>query len=168
MVSGFFGSIYHLFCASRFEFHRIGGLFYLIQYFIGFTWYIYDFNSFKSSMIIVTLPLNGVLQSISASYYFRFLPKKQDPGYYSDKHALSHRFVVENVFYAGLLMFQWIYYSDVIKPHIPLFFEFLLVFLPYTVIRPFFPKTGFRDSLKTKNTSAVNETFYKYGMLRYF
>jgi len=40
--------------------------------------------------------------------------------------------------------------------------ENVMVFLPYAVIRPFFPKTRFRDSLKQseKNKSDKNRVFF--------
>jgi hypothetical protein len=40
--------------------------------------------------------------------------------------------------------------------------ENLYVFLPYIALRPFFPKTHFRDSLKNskKNKSAENNSFF--------
>ena len=43
--------------------------------------------------------LNGVLQATSAILTFKFLPAKDDPGYFSDKAIVSRLFVKENLFY---------------------------------------------------------------------
>jgi hypothetical protein len=103
---------------------------------------------------------------------FTFLPKKQlDPGYYSDKSTLSYKFVFENIFYAMILTFQWIYMNENVYQYLlahPLLggaFEVLFVFLPYTCIRePFFPKTHFRDSVNIEtNKTQKNKLFYSLG-----
>lgn len=97
---------------------------------------------------------------------FTFLPKKQnDPGYYGDKSTLSYNFVLENIYFAGLLTFQWLYMHDVyrvyIRDYFPIVVETAFVFLPYFLFRPLFPKTSFRDSLgKERNKTEKNRVFF--------
>jgi len=118
---------------------------------------------FLSSFLVWSLPLTGVLQAVTAIYTFTFLPKRQNyPGYYSDKSALSYAFIVENSFFAGLLCYQWWYYSDPIYRVLKATFivENIVTFLPY-VFRPLWPKTSFRDSLYSeKNKSESNHSFF--------
>ena len=98
---------------TRFLVHRIFGLAYLIEWFASIYLYLSNYPVYLASPLVWSLPLTGVIQSITAVYYFWFLPKKQDdPGYYSDKSTLSYNFVKENVFFAGLLLFQCIYYTN--------------------------------------------------------
>lgn len=149
---------------KRFAFHRLLGFAYLCQWAGSLYLYTYDYDRFLTSRLTWMMPLVGVLQSATSWYYFSFLPKKQaDPGYNSDKSALSYNFVKENIFFAGLLLFQCLYYDESTYPivkSIPIF-EYFMVFLPYTA-RSLFPQTSFRDSLKsTTNKSKENFTFYK-------
>jgi len=52
-------------------------------------------------------------------------------------------------------------YRSMIADYIPFLIEFSLVFLPYFVLRPFFPKSSFRVSLaSTTNKSKENHTFF--------
>lgn len=165
-------SFLHLFFSPKFFTHRIIGLAYLIQFFLSCFLYVVNYRAFTQSVLWWSLPLTGLIQSISASATFTFLPKKQlDPGYYSDKSTLSYKFIFENIFYAAILAFQWIYMDEgvytylVSKPLLGGAFEVLFVFLPYTLIRePFFPKTHFRDSIGIdKNKTEKNKTFYTIG-----
>ena len=72
----------------------------------------------------------------------------------------------ENIYFAGLLFFQWLYmhdtYRHMIKDYVPYVVESTMVFLPYVIIRPFFPKTSFRASLdiSEKNKSEKNRIFF--------
>ena len=66
----------HLFFARKFFFHRVSGLIYLIQYALAFYLYFKDYNYFLKSPLVWSLPLNGVIQSVTAIYTFTFLPKK--------------------------------------------------------------------------------------------
>ena len=115
-VINFPRTVYNLFVNSKFSVHRIFGLLYLIQWFSALFLYWYNYNYFINSILIWSLPLNGIVQSLSATYYFSFLPRKADPGYYSDKSALSYDFVKENIFFAVILGFQWLYYSNDFYP----------------------------------------------------
>ena len=153
---------FHLFVDPKFAVHRVFGFVYLIQWFAALYLYYADYAYFSNSLLVWSLPLNGVVQSLSATYYFSFLPIKADPGYNSDKSALSYDFVKENIFFAVILMFQWLYYSDrfydLIRKSIT--GEYVFVFFPY-VFRSLVPKTSFRDSLNdTRNKSNQNKTFF--------
>lgn len=155
-------TLYTLFVHPKFAVHRVFGAIYLVQWFAALYFYFADYQWFKSSNLIWALPLNGVIQSLTATYYFSFLPKKVDPGYYSDKSSLSYDFVKENIFFAVILMFQWLYYSDnfylLIRKSVT--GEYLFVFFPY-LFRSLVPKSSFRDALNdTRNKSAQNKTFY--------
>ena len=112
--------LFTLFFSPKFIVHRITGLTYLIQWAIALPLYFYDFELFRKSPLVWSLPLTGLLQSITAIYTFTFLPKLQkDPGYYSDKSTMTYPFIVENSFFAGILLFQWLYmdnfFYDVLK-----------------------------------------------------
>ena len=139
----------------------------MIQWVAAIVLYFYDYEYFYNSVLIWSLPLSGLVQSIGATLTFTFLPTRQsDPGYYGDKSTLSYSFVKENVYFAGLLLFQWLYMHDRYKIFImntlPYSLESTLVFLPYAVIRPFFPKTSFRASLSLndKNKTDKNRNFF--------
>ena len=157
--------LYRLFINKKFLTHRFLGLAYLIQFTLATYLYITNYDYFINSFLIWSLPLNGILQAINASLTFTFLPKKADPGYYSDKSAMSYQFVCENMFYSGILCFQWLYMSDYFYPYIKMSFipELICVFFPY-IVRLAFPKTHFRDSLNNdKNKSEGNSTFFLVG-----
>lgn len=159
-------TFYHLFFTPKFAAHRLLGLSYLLQYAATVILYFYDYEMFKSSPLVITLPISGVLLSVTAIYTFTFLAKrKKDPGYYSDKSALNYAFVVENSFFAGLLCFQWLYYHDALYKFFKatVIIENVVVFLPY-IFRPLWPKTSFRDSLYSDNNkSTTNAKFFFIG-----
>jgi len=141
------------------------GLTFLIQYVAVFCLYFYDYQMFLASPLIITLPLTGVCQTLTAIYTFTFLAKNPtDPGYFADKGTISYAFVKENLFFSLILAFQWLYYNDALYPFFKKYFvvEYLFVFLPY-VFRFLSSKTSFRDSLNsTKNKSEKNTTFFFY------
>lgn len=108
---------------------------------------------------------------MSAFFSFKVLPELADPGYYSDKAVLSRTFVHENLFFTLMSVFGSIYYiPDVrasIKAH-PLgrIVEFIYVFWPYILVRPFFPVTKFSSAGTThKGRSEKNQRFYEIGTL---
>lgn len=161
-IISFPSACFHLFVHPKFAVHRVFGLLYLVQWFASLYLYFADYDYFINSHLIWSLPINGVVQSLSATYYFSFLPNKPDPGYNSDKSALSYDFVKENIFFAVILAFQWLYYSDdfvgLIKKSIT--GEYIFVFFPY-FFRGLVPKSSFRDSLNDKgNKSEKNRTFF--------
>merc|ERR1719356_2001504 len=107
------------------------------------------------------MPFCGVLQAMSATWYFRHTtPKKQDPGFMSmgDVGRLSWVFVSENIFYSLILWFQYCYFHPTLfgldgqgkttgtvwKVSLTVI-EVACVFLPYWW-RPLFPKTALRES----------------------
>ena len=173
-----------LFFAVKFAVHRLLGLAYLLAY--ARAWWLYstDYAAFAASPLPWALPLMGVAQSATAIYYFRFLPKKSDPGYYSDRGTMSYAFVCENLFYSSILMWQWVvmdarFYGDsaagvagaatardsppAVRAALALA-EALWTFLPYALVRPLFPKTRFRDGLSNDgNKTAGNALFLYWG-----
>jgi len=153
----------HLFFSRKFIVHRITGLVYLIQYTAAIALYFYDYEIFKNSHIVWVLPLTGLFQSVTAIYTFTFLPKNtKDGGYFGDKGILSYNFIVENSFFALLLLFQWVYYNDFIFHLLrsTVVVENLLVFLPY-MVRNLWPKTRIRDALDNpKNRTDANFQFF--------
>jgi len=155
----------NLFFQWKFGLHRMVGLSYLIQYAIVTFLFFYDYAAFLRSPLIITLPITGVIQTIVAIYTFTFLPKTQvNPGYYNDKTTMSYPFIKENLFFTGLLCFQWLYYNDrLYQPFWKVFFplEYLFVFLPY-VFRFLFPKTRFRDGIAALKKEKANYSFYYY------
>src|SRR3990167_4137323 len=97
-----------LFFTRKFIVHRLTGLMYLIQWTLALSLYFLDYETFIQSPLVWTVPVSGVIQSVTAIYTFTFLPRKADPGitYLSDKSALSYFFIVENSFFELLLMYQ--------------------------------------------------------------
>jgi len=156
-----------LFLSPKFFIHRIAGAIYLLQYIAVFYLYFFNYPLLIRSGLTVTLPITGFVQSVIAARTFTFLPKKNDndPGYYSDKSTLSYPFVVENSFFSLIALFQWVYYRHDFYYALsttPLtLIENLFTFMPYA-IRPFWPKTHFRNSLKLsdKNKSSENRGFF--------
>ncbi|KAJ3105341.1 hypothetical protein HDU97_008238 [Phlyctochytrium planicorne] len=155
--------LYKLFFSRQFFVHRIAGLIFLIEYALSFYLYFFDYPAFKSSFLIWALPATGVFQSINAIYTFTFLPKsKKDGGYFGDKSILSYPFIIENSFYAMILFYQWVYYDNVFLKFISgsIIIEQVYVFFPY-VIRQWWPKTSFRDSVdNAKNRTDKNYFFF--------
>lgn len=155
--------LFKLFVNKRFMFHRLIGLSYLIQYVTTVYLYFYSYDYFINSFLIWSLPLTGILQSINAAMTFTFLAKTQsDQGYFSDKVTMPYAFVCENIFFAMLLCFQWLYMSDTFNPWIRKLFlpEIMFVFFPY-IWRTLFPKTSFRDSIiNEKNKTDANFYFF--------
>lgn len=165
-IVGYIQFLFTLFFSPKFIVHRVMGLAYLVQFAAALYLYFKDYQFFYNSCLIWSLPLTGFLQSIVATMTFTFLPKKQDdPGYYSDKSVLSYNFIQENIYFSGLLMFQWLYMHDTYRGYIqeimPVALESSFVFLPYFVYRPFFPKTSFTVArTREKNKSEKNRTFF--------
>lgn len=154
----------------RFLLHRVFGLFYLIQWVLAFYFYFANYEWFIQSFLVWCLPITGVVQAISATLYFWFLPKRQsDHGYFSDKKPLSYNFVKENIFFSSLLAFQWLYFSDrfFLKFQKFIILEQFFVFVPYVWRNRFFPKTSFREGLTSasleRNKTAGNRTFYLWS-----
>ena len=167
----------HLFFSAKFSVHRVLGLAYLFAYAAAWWLYVTDYARFAASPLPWALPLMGVVQSLTAVYYFRFLPKKVDPGYYSDKGTLNYAFITENIFYAMILMWQWVYMDarffgpasaataaaspPLVRGALALA-EGVWTFLPYQLIRPFFPKTRFRDGLENDGNKTTDNAFFLY------
>ena len=152
-----------LWFGPRFQVHRITGLIFLLQFFAAIYLYTLHYDRFLRSPLRWSLGMTGLLQSITASCTFTFMPNVDEPGFIAmgDKTPLSYRFIVENSFFAMLLAFQWCYMDDELFERIKgvPFVEILFVFLPY-YIRPLWPTTRLRTSLKnSKNKSDRNRFF---------
>ena len=79
---------------------------------------------------------------------------------------MNYPFIVENSFFALILMWQWLYYDDrfystfkaTLAP------EVIFVFFPY-VLRLNWPQTRFRDSLESsKSKTEKNIYFYQIAI----
>ena len=160
----FWGAFKELFLtSSKFLTHRFFGFFYLVQYFATVYLLIYDYDLFRKTPLAWSLPFTGWIQAIIALFTFKFLPTGKDnaQGYYSDKRTINFRFLAENTFFSGLLLFQCSYvFTNFFEEYVPWPITLLLVFLPYVVIRPFFPKTSLGNSRNTESQySAGNRNF---------
>eukprot|EP01130_Rhizamoeba_saxonica_P012598 TRINITY_DN533_c0_g1_i1.p1 TRINITY_DN533_c0_g1~~TRINITY_DN533_c0_g1_i1.p1 ORF type:complete len:341 (-),score=25.41 TRINITY_DN533_c0_g1_i1:37-1026(-) len=156
---------------NKFVLHRVGGLVYLIAYVVSWYLYLMDYDSFKESVFSAMPAMLGVVQAFTAVTTFTFLPKsKDDSGYFSDNATINYKFIKENLFYQLMTLFGTIYYSQrgykfLSTNPLGLIFESVWVFLPYVLIRPFFPTTHFRDALKNdEGKSKEYITFYYYGV----
>lgn len=113
-----------------------GGLSYLIQWTLALCLYFVHYPSFKHSLLIWSVPLSGLFQSLNAMATFWFLPKNPgaDQGYFSDKRTMSYAFISENSFFALILFYQWVYLNDDFRDVIQLALlpEVVFVFLPCT------------------------------------
>jgi hypothetical protein len=56
------------------------GFAYLLQYFWLIYLYVMDYPAFLESPFLITMPLTGWLQAVSASLTFKFLPRKKEAG----------------------------------------------------------------------------------------
>lgn len=158
----------------KFVIHRVGGAFFLLQ--LVWAWWLFftDTPRLMESPVMWMLPLTSVTQAVSASLTFTFLPPdtKNSNAFYGDKGVLSKAFVRENIFYQLLTAFGFLYYQP--RYHQQFFMgngglfatvvEIIFVFLPYVLLRPFFPTTRFRDALGTNNASAANHSFFTAGI----
>jgi len=75
--------------------------------------------------------------------------------------------VKENGFYSMICLFQFLYYLPYLTPWFQRFYviEATWVFLPYFLIRPFFPKTSIRSSFGNDHNKSTSTaiTFYYYA-----
>lgn len=168
---GFFSAFHELFLTKRtgklggvkFALHRINGILYLMQYVASFLLMVFNYDAYTRTPLPWTLPLCGWIQAVIASFTFTFLPKGNDAqGYYSDKRTITYSFMVENVYFSGLLLFQALYGFTPFIKSLPFWVEHIGVFLPYVIFRPLFPKTSLGDSRHTENQySSKNMRFLK-------
>merc|ERR1712070_408237 len=86
-----------LFFTKKFRIHRLWELFYHPT----------------REILVWTLPLTGFIQSIIACKTFTFLPSTDGKiqGYYSDKRTMSYDWILENIYFSGLLAFSTLYYK---------------------------------------------------------
>ncbi len=126
----------------------------------------------------------GLVQVHSAYFSFKVLPDLEDAGYISDIAVLSRTFVHENSFYQLLTFFGSVYYGPSmlqfkhLKQEQPIGYtsqlmgdsastifstviEYIFIFYPYVVLRPFFPTTRFKDAgTSATGRSKRNQNFY--------
>ena len=125
-----------LFFRKKFGLHRILGLTYLVQLVAAVVLYNFDYERYLGSVLVWSLPLNAVAQSANAAFYFKFLPRKEDPGFsaVSDKSVLSYFTVLENSFYAGQLLFACV----MLRPDLRELVQKLVVVEPALTFFPFY------------------------------
>jgi len=156
-------STIHLFSGKRFRVHRLWGIVYLLEFALAS---IFEMQGKPNHTLFWTMPLTGIMQSIIACRTFTFLPpaNEKEQGYYSATKVMSYDFILENVYFAGLLLFQSVYlcFAKEITSNpwfLPL--EIICVFFPYYTVRRLFPKSSFRHTTKTGNRYAmVVKVFY--------
>jgi len=156
-------SIYHLFAAVKFRIHRLWGMVYLFEFAAAC---IFEVMGKPKHILFWTMPLTGIIQSIIACRTFTFLPpaNEKEQGYYTASKVMSYDFILENVYFAGLLLFQSCYLcfaQEITRNPIFLPLEIVFVFFPYYTVRRLFPKSSFRHSTKSGNNYAmVVKVFY--------
>jgi len=134
--------------SKRFRAHRLGGIFLIITYLFAWFAYFYDYENIFIKYCAPLWPaLAGLFQATSASFTFTYLPKMRNSGVLSrDKGNLSYHFIVENSFFQMLIVFWYSHYLfkfELEKFFFGKFFVLIFTFLPFTIIRPFFPLTTF-------------------------
>jgi hypothetical protein len=83
--NSFFVGFINLFFNELFMYHRLIGLTYLLMYASFIILYFYDYKKWYGSIIFICTPLFQLLQSITATATFTFLPREKDSGFFSDK-----------------------------------------------------------------------------------
>ena len=155
--STYYKGLVHLFSAKRFRLHRMCGLLYLLQFTVAFVREVLNLPPIAT--LYWTLPLTGALQSVIACCTFTFLPKEDGKiqGYFHYTKAMSYEFILENVYFELLLLFQSLYFSFPVMRSHPVFLpvEVVFVFFPYYTVRNFFPKSSFRQSMKVSNSNRL-------------
>jgi len=162
--SAFVCGTVHLFFQRRFAVHRLTGLSYLVQFVLAVLGEFFPGILERLPHLHVLMPITGCAQAVIATLTFRFLGNNANvQGYFSDKRTMSYDFVFENVYFAGLLAFQALYfYQTWIFRACPAL-EALCVFFPYFTIRKLFPRTRLRDSISNdKEKSAANKAFINF------
>jgi len=154
-----------IFFKRKFYVHRIFGLCFILQWFATVYNFVTDYENYASTIFVWSLPCNGILQSVTAAYYFRHLPsvkRLQSSGFFDDRFSIAYEVVVENIFYSSRYAFQALYLNyNWNNSSIPLMLvEQAWVFFPY-VIRKAFPRTSMRSNFKdVENKHAL----YWYGI----
>jgi hypothetical protein len=158
----------HIFSGKKFRIHRLWGIVYLVSWaYACYGHFTGVFADGGNTDIFWVMPTVGWIQTVIACRTFTFLPKANDgtQGYYHETKAMSYDFIMENLYFAGLLLFQSVYlcWSVELRSN-PVFlpFEILGTFFPYYTLRDLVPKSSFRHSTKDgKNQYAmVVKVFY--------
>ena len=66
-LQGYAVFLVELFFSKQFIVHRLFGLLYLIQFVLALYWYFADYELFYNSVLVWSLPLNGIV--ISKSFF---------------------------------------------------------------------------------------------------
>jgi len=151
----------HIFSGKRFRIHRLWGIVYLALW-IYAAWghFAGHFADGGNTSVFWVMPTVGFIQTVIACKTFTFLPKANDQtqGYYHETKAMSYDFILENLYFAGLLLFQSVYLCWGVELRANLIFlpfEVLGTFFPYHTVRDLVPKSSFRHSTKDGNRYAV-------------
>ena len=111
----------------------------------------------------------GIVQGYSAYFSFKVLPDLKDAGYFSDKGVMSRNFLHENIFFQTMCLWGSVYYDADLRATLQStslgrMVELIFLFLPYVVLRPFFPITRFKDGGTQSNSRTGRlATFYSIG-----
>jgi len=160
---------------TKFKAHRVGGFLFLVTYGLNIYCLFFEYETFIIYQLPVYLALLGFFQAVSATLTFTFLPKKIHSGYFSDKGVLSYYFIKENIYYQMITLFGSIYILNTTfmnNYYLPIIVSHIFLFLPYTIIRPFFPVTRLTYNL-TNNLEVItpeNRLFYARStiFIKYF
>eukprot|EP00392_Amoebophrya_sp_AT5.2_P007395 g7409.t1 len=150
------------FLKPKFKSHRYLGFLFLLQFFAEVYLYLTDYPRFLRSPLTVTVPLTGLIQALNAALTFRFLPRKEDPGFaaVADKSVLSYYTVRENSFYAMQLTGALTRFAPAFQYASRLFFfvlEPVFVFFVFYFRGVFWPVSRIRNAVKNaKNKSDKN------------
>lgn len=159
----FVNSTVHLFAGAAFRVHRLWGIMYLAQF--AAVCYLEAMGT-PNRDLYWTMPLTGIIQTVVACRTFTFLPNAtgKEQGYYTANKVMSYDFILENFYFAGLLLCQSIYlcFAKAITSN-PIYipFEVFFVFLPYYTVRGYFPKSSFRDT----TTKTTDKDVQRYAMV---
>lgn len=172
-VLGIFPSLFLILSALKlwtghlFRIHRLGGLLFLAQYAASWYFFFSNYEWFKESFLVWSLLLNGCIQALSAIIQIGPTLETEDSGeYFGNKNVtVSKAFITENLYYQILTTFSSLYYYpkyfNLLRSHpVGKFVEIIFVFLPFIIIRPFFPKTLLRQAIG--NTDKINTDDHRF------
>lgn len=155
---------------TRASAHRIGGFIFLLCWGVASWQAWHDPVQLTESPWLLFAAVCGLLQAITASHYFRFLPAKKENGLYANTGVISKLFVQENVFFQMMTTFGVLLYTPQVRdfmvatPGLDMLAR-VMVYLPYILVRPHFPKTSFSDNYGSKNIKGEKYTFlFEYGI----
>jgi len=151
--------------------HRVGGFIFLLcwSYSAFYAW-MDPFRLIETPWLLLAATA-GLMQAITASFYFRFLPPKKENGLYANTGVISRLFVEENIFFQMMTTFGVMLYTPQSRdwmlstPGVDMLAR-IMVYLPYVLVRPHFPKTSFSDNYGSKNLKGERYTILFEGGIR--